>query len=115
MRRWINSVPNEGLIRYNFYLNTERVFLTSPKALAEVLVTKNYDFPKPDEARHALGRLLGFGILLAEGDEHKVRLYDKSACRVLLTTSIATTKGSHACVPVSPRQRPIPNVLGEVG
>ncbi|MDU6239207.1 MAG: hypothetical protein E6614_09635, partial [Bradyrhizobium sp.] len=38
-------------------------------ALAEVLVTKNYLFPKPDAVRTSLGRVLGYGILLAEGDE----------------------------------------------
>lgn len=56
---------------YRFVMNIERVFLTSPKALAEVLVTKSYDFAKPAEARYLLGRLLGIGILLAEGEEHK--------------------------------------------
>ena len=45
---------------------------TSPKALAEVLVQKNYEFIKPQRLRDGLGRLLGVGILLAEGDEHKV-------------------------------------------
>jgi len=39
--------------------------------LAEVLVTKNYDFPKPAHIRYSIGRILGIGILLAEGDEHK--------------------------------------------
>jgi cytochrome P450 len=47
--------------------------VTSPKSLAEVLVTKNYDFQKPSQFRHTIGRLLGIGILLAEGDEHKVQ------------------------------------------
>jgi hypothetical protein len=73
MRRWINEVPNEGLIRYTMLNNAERVFLTSPKAIGEVLVQKNYDFEKPGLARQALSRLLGEGILLAEGEEHKVR------------------------------------------
>ena len=47
--------------------------MTSPKALGEVLVQKNYDFIKPAQVRHGLGRLLGVGVLLAEGEEHKVR------------------------------------------
>jgi cytochrome P450 len=45
--------------------------LTSPKALAEVLVQKNYEFIKPKFFSQNLGRLLGLGILFAEGDEHK--------------------------------------------
>lgn len=46
--------------------------MTSPQGLAEVLTTKSYDFVKPQQFRDGLGRVLGVGILLAEGDEHKV-------------------------------------------
>jgi hypothetical protein len=75
MRTWVNTIPNEGMIRYNMILNAERILLTSPKALGEVLVTKNYEFIKPTQIRHGLGRILGVGVLLAEGDEHKVCKY----------------------------------------
>ncbi|KAL8824166.1 MAG: hypothetical protein Q9191_005249 [Dirinaria sp. TL-2023a] len=44
---------------------------TSPKALAEVLSQKSYDFIKPRSVRQSIARLLGVGVLLAEGDEHK--------------------------------------------
>ncbi|KAH7057107.1 cytochrome P450 [Macrophomina phaseolina] len=70
-REWTETVPNDGLIYYRFAFNSERVLLTSPKALAEVLVHKNYDFVKPSMIRHGIGRILGIGILLAEGEEHK--------------------------------------------
>lgn len=70
-REWIETVLNEGLIYYRFAFNSERVLLTSPKALAEVLVHKNYEFVKPSTIRDGIGRILGIGILLAEGDEHK--------------------------------------------
>ncbi|KAL2158561.1 hypothetical protein VTH06DRAFT_4328 [Thermothelomyces fergusii] len=73
MIEWVNSIPNNGLIRYLGPFNRERLLLTSPKALAEVLVTKNYDFVKPDMVRHALGPVLGIGLLLAEGDDHKMQ------------------------------------------
>jgi cytochrome P450 len=53
--------------------NSERLLVISPKALSEVLTTKNYDFIKPDQVARGLGRLLGVGILLAEGDEHKTQ------------------------------------------
>ena len=71
--RWVNSIPNEGLIRYRMLFNQERLLVTSPKAIGEVLVTKNYDFEKPPELKVGLGRILGIGILVAEGDEHKVK------------------------------------------
>ena len=73
MRKFMEEVPNDGMIRYHHILNAERILLTSPKALGEVLVQKNYEFIKPKFFRHNLGRLLGIGILFAEGDEHKVR------------------------------------------
>lgn len=72
MRR-VNSVPNDGLIRYLGLFNSERLMITSPKALGEVLVSKNYDFIKPSHVAQGIGRLLGVGVLLAEGEEHKTQ------------------------------------------
>ena len=71
-REWIENVPNDGLLRYSFYFN-ERLLVTTPKALTEVLVTKNYDFVKPWQFRTGLTRILGVGILVAEGEEHKIQ------------------------------------------
>ncbi|KAI5868307.1 cytochrome P450 [Durotheca rogersii] len=71
MREWAATIPNDGVIRYLGFLNQERLLLTSPKALADVLVTRNYDFQKPEHIRFGLARLVGDGILVSEGDEHK--------------------------------------------
>ncbi|RDL36764.1 Cytochrome P450 [Venustampulla echinocandica] len=68
---WINTVPNDGVIRYLGFLNSERLLVTSPKALSEVLTTRVYDFIRPEEVTTNLGRVLGIGVLLAEGEEHK--------------------------------------------
>lgn len=67
----VANIPNDGIIRYLGIFNQERLLITSSKALAEVLVTRNYDFQKPGNVRFGLSRLLGVGVLLAEGDEHK--------------------------------------------
>ncbi|KEF52174.1 uncharacterized protein A1O9_11801 [Exophiala aquamarina CBS 119918] len=72
-RRWANEIPNDGLIHYLHLFNRPRILLTSPKALAEVLVTKSYDFIKPELLRAGIGAILGIGILFAEGDEHKAQ------------------------------------------
>ena len=45
---------------------------TSPKALGEVLTSKAYNFVKPRAVTNALERIIGRGLILAEGDEHKV-------------------------------------------
>lgn len=69
----MNSIPHEGLIRYLGILNSERVLVTSPKALSEVLTTKSYEFIKPSQVVGSISRLLGVGVLLAEGEEHKIQ------------------------------------------
>ncbi|KAH7069785.1 cytochrome P450 [Paraphoma chrysanthemicola] len=70
-REWMDTVPNDGVLYYRWLFNESRVLVTNPKALGEVLVQRNYDFVKPERIRNGLGRLLGVGILIAEGDEHK--------------------------------------------
>lgn len=72
-RRWASEIPNNGLIRYLHLFNRERLLLTSPQALSEVLTVKSYDFVKPELLRIGVGQVLGVGVLLAEGDEHKAQ------------------------------------------
>lgn len=71
MRTWLNTVPNEGLIRYLGFLNRERLLVTNPKALAEVLTSKNYEFQRPQFLLRGIMKILGVGLLLAEGEDHK--------------------------------------------
>ncbi len=47
--------------------------MTNPKVLGEMLVQKAYDFIKPPQLVSGLGKILGVGVFLAEGEEHKVR------------------------------------------
>lgn len=77
---WIESVDNDGVIYYRWLFNEPRILITTPKALAEVLVQRNYEFIKPRRVREGLGRVLGIGILLAEGDEHKVDVLFLNLC-----------------------------------
>ncbi|KIW16852.1 hypothetical protein PV08_04042 [Exophiala spinifera] len=69
--RWVKEVPNDGLIRVRGFLNSEALCITTPQAIAEVLVTKNYDFIKPQRAAQFLARILGDGLVVVEGDVHK--------------------------------------------
>ncbi|CAD0027174.1 unnamed protein product [Aureobasidium pullulans] len=66
MREWIDAIPNDGLIRYTNWFNSERT-------LAEVLSSKNYEFIKPAHFLDIIGRILGIGLLFAEGDEHRTQ------------------------------------------
>ena len=73
LRRWVNEVPNDGLIRYLDMFNLERVAVVKPAALADVLVYQSYCFEKPAPLRKGISRILGMGLFLSEGEVHKVR------------------------------------------
>ena len=70
---WMRSVPNQGLIRYLHLFNRERLILTSAEGLKEVLSTNAYDYVKPHLLRALVGKILGYGLLLSEGDVHKLQ------------------------------------------
>ncbi|KAG6036948.1 hypothetical protein E4U41_005389 [Claviceps citrina] len=69
----VTAIPHDGLIRYFWYFNRERVLVSSSKGLAEVLVTNSYQFKRPDTVGRLLKPVLGAGLLLTEGDVHKVQ------------------------------------------
>ena len=73
IKEWSETIQNDGLIRYLDFFNGERLVLTKTNTLAEVLVHKTYEFIKPPQLVSGLGRILGIGVFLAEGQEHKTQ------------------------------------------
>ncbi|KAF2427543.1 putative P450 monooxygenase [Tothia fuscella] len=69
--KWVSTIPNDGLIHFRGIFHQDRLILTNAKALAEVLVQKSYDFEKPTKLRNFLRLVLGDGLIIVEGDEHK--------------------------------------------
>ncbi|WPH01325.1 Cytochrome P450 monooxygenase [Acrodontium crateriforme] len=69
--RWMATIPNDGLIYFRGFFNTDRLLITDIKAIGEILVTKSYDFEKPPPIRNFLRRLLGDGLIIVEGDQHR--------------------------------------------
>jgi cytochrome P450 len=67
----MKAVPNDGLIRFRGIFNIDSLVITDYKGLAEVLVTKAYDFEKPLQLRMFLRRVIGDGLIIVEGDIHK--------------------------------------------
>ncbi|KAF5631726.1 pisatin demethylase cytochrome P450 monooxygenase [Fusarium sp. NRRL 52700] len=53
--------------------NQERLVITSPEGLKEVLGQNSYDYVKPHLLRAMVGKILGYGLLLSEGDVHKMQ------------------------------------------
>jgi hypothetical protein len=101
-RRWNAEIPNDGLMYYTALFNEERILITGTKALAEVLVHKNYDFTKPKFFTAGLGQLLGVGILLAEGEEHKVRTKACNLRACIDTINVVPKEEPHASLHPSP-------------
>lgn len=73
-RRWVDTVPNSGLIFFRGLLHGfPRLLLTTPEALQEVLITHAYDYQKPKPGRILLSRTAGQGLVVVEGHEHKLQ------------------------------------------
>ncbi|KAJ7778749.1 cytochrome P450 [Mycena maculata] len=57
-------------IKYKAFFNLTRLYTTDTKALNHFL-TNNYIYQKPEPTRYHLGRIVGPGVLVAEGDAHR--------------------------------------------
>ncbi|KAF1817023.1 cytochrome P450 [Eremomyces bilateralis CBS 781.70] len=68
---WVTNVPNDGLILFRGLFHRNILLLTNPRTIGEVLVTKSYEFQKPTKVRNFLRRILGDGLIIVEGDEHR--------------------------------------------
>jgi hypothetical protein len=66
------TVPNNGLLRFYRKDTNERVLVTGMKALNDILVTNASSFVKPETVRRRLYVFGGDGLLLSEGETHKV-------------------------------------------
>ncbi|KAF2210486.1 hypothetical protein CERZMDRAFT_69474 [Cercospora zeae-maydis SCOH1-5] len=72
--KWTDEIPNDGLIYYSgLFRATGHVMVTSPDAIREVLVTRAYDYVKPEIGRKFLEQTTGRGLIVVEGDEHKLQ------------------------------------------
>ncbi|KAL4946417.1 hypothetical protein BDV06DRAFT_208712 [Aspergillus oleicola] len=71
--QWMATIPNSGLIAYRSIFNQDRLILTSPKAIAEVLVHNTYAYTKHPAERSVIARFLGDGLTISEGDTHRMQ------------------------------------------
>lgn len=68
-RRWHQS--HGPVIRYFFPFGAERLSVADDDALKHMTARNPYNYPKPLRAKLWMMRILGEGVLLAEGEEHK--------------------------------------------
>lgn len=67
-RRWHQQYGS--IIRYFFPFGAERLSIADDDALKHMTVRNPYNYPKPVRAKLWMVRILGEGVLLAEGPEH---------------------------------------------
>jgi cytochrome P450 len=71
LAKWAHEIDNGGFIRYHGILNVQKVLVTDPNIVHEILVTRPYSFIKPPPISKIIRSLLGNGIVVTEGDAHK--------------------------------------------
>lgn len=70
--KWIQEVPNEGLISFRTFFHLgDCLIATSPEAVMEIVNNHSYDWAKAAPTRNVLTRIIGNGLVIAEGNEHK--------------------------------------------
>ena len=77
-----------GLIRYFGAFNRESLFVTQPHVIKEYLQTNGYKFHKLEAGRNIIEQVTGHGLLVADGDEHKVSTSIGFGKRLLMLQSV---------------------------
>lgn len=115
------TVPNNGLLRFYRDDTNERVLVTGVKALNDILVTNASAFVKPEHVRRRLYAFGGDGLLLSEGETHKVCLFFSSAIHSTRRSTdpcncerADSTQRPHASILLPAHQRPLPHLLVKV-
>ncbi|KAI1774589.1 cytochrome P450 [Hypoxylon cercidicola] len=67
-RKWHKELG--PIIRYHFPFGAERLSIADDEALKQMTIKNPYNYPKPIRAKLWMVRILGEGVLLAEGQEH---------------------------------------------
>lgn len=70
-REWSADTDNDGVLLLRSPFHRNRLLLTNPRSLADVLVHNTYDFEKPKQIRGFLRHVLGDGLIVSEGEIHK--------------------------------------------
>ncbi|KAF6843572.1 cytochrome P450 78A3 [Colletotrichum musicola] len=73
-RKWHEK--HGPIIRYFFPFGAERLSIAEDEALGQMTIKNPYNYPKPVRAKLWMVRILGEGVLLAEGQEHRQEMRD---------------------------------------
>ncbi|KAJ5733724.1 hypothetical protein N7493_002510 [Penicillium malachiteum] len=68
---WVNTMPNDGLLRFFGLFGSEYLVPTSVESLSDVLTNRSYQFQKTSGFRRYGIRFFGDGIVVQESEKHK--------------------------------------------
>ncbi|OAQ32172.1 cytochrome P450, partial [Linnemannia elongata AG-77] len=70
-REWTEQYG--GILCYKGLFNSQIIHLADPEAIHHVFNTHAYQYPKPDRVIRVMSSAIGAGLLLVEGDVHRVQ------------------------------------------
>ena len=73
LTEWAQKIPNQGFIRYHGVLNIQKILVTDPNAIHDILVANPYSYVKPPPITKIIRSLIGDGLVVAEGEAHKTQ------------------------------------------
>lgn len=73
LSRWALDIPNEGLIAYRGVFNIERVLVTNTAGVHDIFSLRPYEFPKPTFVKTIFRGVIGDGLVVVDGDQHKLQ------------------------------------------
>ena len=73
LTEWAQKIPNQGFIRYHGVLNIQKVLVTDPNAIHDILAANPYSYVKPPPITKIIRALIGDGLVVAEGEAHKTQ------------------------------------------
>lgn len=92
-RKWIDSIPNDGLIYVRDLFGTDALLPTTPELLKAILADNTYDYEKDPTIQNILRKLLGDGLILVEGGAHKFQRKRKPAFITIIQHRITDSRG----------------------
>ncbi|TFK49501.1 cytochrome P450 [Heliocybe sulcata] len=70
VERWADEYGH--VLKFKFPFSADRLVMLDTKAIHHVL-SHSYDYPKPEQAHRNISRIFGYGLLVVEGEEHKLQ------------------------------------------
>ncbi|KAK5070791.1 hypothetical protein LTR64_007432 [Lithohypha guttulata] len=68
---WFHRYPDADVIHMHGLFGKQVLYPASPEALRDIFSTNSYHWAKPWGIRAFLARIIGFGLILSEGDAHR--------------------------------------------